>query len=242
MSNETPLLSVAHLFGGYKDQAILEEINLEVTSGRMIAILGGNGAGKTSLLRAISRTLPWTKGTISYAGTDLSPMKPHRLAALGISHIPERRGTFGELTVRENLLVAAQALKNRRARTQAKYDEVLGLLPILQRLTDRQAAALSGGEQQLLAIGRGLMSEPKLLLLDEPSLGLAPLTARSVFDFVASLRAELGLGVLVVEQNVRLAMRYADYGIVLQRGRAVVEGVPEELENSDVVKKAYLGG
>ncbi|MGZ4352998.1 MAG: ABC transporter ATP-binding protein [Gaiellaceae bacterium] len=216
----------------------LHGISLEVAEGEIVAVLGANGAGKTTTLRAISGTVR-RGGEVVFGGRRLGRRAgADEVARLGIAHVPEGRGTFSELTVWENLRLGAYT---RRDTVPHDYDRVLRLFPRLGERRAQQAGTLSGGEQQMLALARALMARPRLLLLDEPSLGLAPLVVRGIFDVLRKLNDEEGLTVLVVEQNARLALRSADRAYVLETGRVAVAGSAAELRADDTVRKSYLG-
>ncbi|MWA03690.1 ATP-binding cassette domain-containing protein [Actinomadura sp. LD22] len=223
----------------------VQGLTMSVQEGGTVALVGSNGAGKTTLLRALSGTLRFHRGAISAGGVSLAGdridrLDPADIVRRGIGHVPEGRRIFKELTVEENLLVGSLALGARKER-RAVLDEMLDLFPVLRRKRRTGAALLSGGEQQLLAIGRALMSRPKLLMLDEPSLGLAPTTISMVGDVIARI-AERGTTVLLAEQNIALARRLATQVLVLRLGRVEWRGGPEEMGDSGVVRDLYLGG
>jgi branched-chain amino acid transport system ATP-binding protein len=205
-----------------------------------VGILGANGAGKTTTLRAISGTVR-TGGRIIFDGRDIRGFRPDQVAAMGIAHVPEGRGTLGQLSVRENLLVGAYLRKGRQE-VAADVDYCLDLFPQLKDRIGSRAAALSGGEQQMLAVARAFMAKPKLLLLDEASLGLAPSTSKSVYAAIRRLRLESGIAMLVVEQNANLAFSLVDTATVLETGRNVLTGSSAELKGMDEIRRAYLGG
>jgi branched-chain amino acid transport system ATP-binding protein len=232
------LLSVSSLRAGYGQVQVLDGIDLEVAAGEIVVVLGANGAGKTTTLRALSGMIP-ARGTITYDGADILGKRPEDLVRVGIAHVPQGRGTFPELTVIENLRVGGFARPG--SEVDSDIDRWLDAFPRLAERREQSAGSMSGGEQQMLAIARALMSRPRLLLLDEPSLGLAPLVTRDVFDRIVEINAELGTTVLVVEQNANLALEIATRGYVLETGRIVATGSAEELRNDDVVRRAYLG-
>jgi branched-chain amino acid transport system ATP-binding protein len=217
----------------------LHGISLSVGEGEAVAVLGANGAGKTTTLRAISGTVR-RAGRIAYAGKSIARSSPEAVARAGIAHVPEGRGTLTDLTVRENLRLGAYT---RRDRSAIKEDEgrVLGYFPRLQERRDQRAGTLSGGEQQMLALARALMLRPRLLLLDEPSLGLAPLVVAEIFRIVGELNEREGLAVLVVEQNAVLALEASARAYVLEVGKVAVEGESAALRRDDAVRKSYLG-
>jgi branched-chain amino acid transport system ATP-binding protein len=234
------LLELQDVTASYGPVQVLEGVTLSVPDNGAVGILGANGAGKTTTLRAISGTVR-AGGRIVFDGKDIRGMRPDQVAALGIAHVPEGRGTLGDLTVRENLRVGAYLRKDRKA-IDDDIDYCLDLFPNLQERIKSNASALSGGEQQMLAVGRAIMSKPRLLLLDEASLGLAPSTARNVYDAIRRLRTESGIAMVVVEQNANLAFTLVDSATVLETGRSVLTGTSAELKGMDEIRRAYLGG
>jgi branched-chain amino acid transport system ATP-binding protein len=234
------LLELEDVTAFYGPVQVLEGVSLSVPDNGAVGILGANGAGKTTTLRAISGTVR-AAGRIMFDGKDIRGMRPDQVAALGIAHVPEGRGTLGDLTVRENLRVGAYLRKDRKG-IDSDIDYCLDLFPNLQDRIRSNASALSGGEQQMLAVGRAIMSKPRLLLLDEASLGLAPSTARNVYDAIRRLRAESGIAMVVVEQNANLAFTLVDSATVLETGRNVLTGTSAELKGMDEIRRAYLGG
>ena len=233
------MIDVEHLSGGYRGGLVLFDLSLTVGAGEIVALIGPNGAGKTSTLRAISRTLPTTRGAIRFEGRDLVPMSGAQVVALGIAHVPEGRRVFPRLTVHENLLLGAFVLDDRR-RADRELARVCERFPVLQRRLSQLAGTLSGGEQQMLALGRGLMSDPKLMLLDEPSLGLSPQMTGEVFAMIEALRSD-GRAILLVEQNALLALSVADRGYVIGGGRILAVGPSAELLETERLKRSYLG-
>ena len=234
-----PLLELDNVAARYGQVRALHGVSLEVNEGEIVALLGANGAGKTTTLRAVSNTVR-KSGEIMFAGRRITRRSPEAIARSGISHVPEGRGVFGELTVRENLQLGAYT---RRDRLGVRRD-VEGMLDRFVRLRDREhqpAGTLSGGEQQMLVLGRAMMARPRLLMLDEPSLGLAPLIVRDIFDILATLNREQGLTVLVVEQNATVALKASDRAAVLEVGRVVLTGESEALRQHESVRKSYLG-
>jgi branched-chain amino acid transport system ATP-binding protein len=227
----------------YRDIPVIWDVSLAVAPGEIVALVGGNGAGKTTLLRVLSGLregfLKVTRGALRFRGQTLDGLDPARIVDLGIAHVPEGRHLFPGLTVRDNLRLGGYLLPSRALARQA-LERVLGLLPFLRERQGQLAGTLSGGEQQLLAIGRALMQRPTLLMLDEPSVGLAPRMVAVVLELVARIRAE-GPSVLLVEQNVRQALALADRGYVLENGRIVLQGAGAELIEHPKVKRAYLG-
>jgi branched-chain amino acid transport system ATP-binding protein len=234
------LLELEGVTASYGPVQVLEGVSLNVPDNGAVGILGANGAGKTTTLRAISGTVR-TGGRIVFDGKDIRGLRPDQVAALGIAHVPEGRGTLGDLTVRENLRVGAYLRKDAKG-VQQDIDYCLDLFPNLQDRIRSNASALSGGEQQMLAVGRAIMSKPRLLLLDEASLGLAPSTAKNVYDAIRRLRAESGIAMVVVEQNANLAFTLVDSATVLETGRNVLTGTSAELRGMDEIRRAYLGG
>jgi branched-chain amino acid transport system ATP-binding protein len=234
------LLELADVTASYGPVQVLESVSLSVPEGGAVGILGANGAGKTTTLRAISGTVR-AGGRIRFDGRDIRGMRPDQVAALGIAHVPEGRGTLSDLTVRENLRVGAYLRKDRRA-IASDIDYCLDLFPQLKDRFTSSAAALSGGEQQMLAVGRAFMARPRLLLLDEASLGLAPSTAKTVYEAIGRLRRESGIAMLIVEQNANLAFTLVDTATVLETGRNALTGTSAELKGMDEIRRAYLGG
>jgi branched-chain amino acid transport system ATP-binding protein len=234
------LLELTDVTASYGPVQVLDGVSLSVPDGGSVGILGANGAGKTTTLRAISGSVR-TGGRIRFDGRDIRGLRPDQVAALGIAHVPEGRGTLGQLSVRENLMVGSYLRKDRKA-VAGDIDYCLDLFPQLQDRVGSRAAALSGGEQQMLAVGRAFMAKPKLLLLDEASLGLAPSTAKTVYEAIRRLRLESGIAMLVVEQNANLAFSLVDTATVLETGRNVLTGTSAELKGMDEIRRAYLGG
>ena len=236
----SPLLSLDHVCSGYGRIAVLQDVSLSVGKGQIVSLIGANGAGKTTLMMTIAGMPRLSAGRIAFDGGDISQMSTETLIRRGISYVPEGRRIFAQMTVLENLQMGAYFSPPSQYR-----DDVEAMLTLFPRLRDRmrqRAGTMSGGEQQLLAIARALMARPKLLLLDEPSLGLAPLVVRQIFDTLVSLRETLGLTLLVVEQNARLALSVSDYGYVLRNGRITLSGTGRDLLQSPEVQREYLGG
>jgi branched-chain amino acid transport system ATP-binding protein len=239
MAGEVPLLEVRDLTSGYGEVQILWGTSLVLQPGRLTTLIGSNGAGKTTLLRTIMGLVrPWS-GSVLFEGRDIRAVTPHAKPDLGLVLVPEGRQLFTDMTVMENLELGAV---NHRARDRLAHnlDRVLELFPRLKERRDQRTATLSGGEQQMVAVARGIMAEPKLLMLDELSLGLSPLLTIKLFEGLQQLHAD-GLTMLLVEQNVRLALAVSDYAYVLSEGRTVLEGPAAEVERSDEVQRAYLG-
>ena len=234
------LLELEDVTAFYGPVQVLEGVSLTVPDGGAVGILGANGAGKTTTLRAISGTVR-AGGRILFDGKDIRGMRPDQVAALGIAHVPEGRGTLGDLTVRDNLRVGAYRRKDAKG-VARDIDYCLDLFPNLRDRIKSNASALSGGEQQMLAVGRAIMAKPRLMLLDEASLGLAPSTAKNVYDAIRRLRLESGIAMVVVEQNANLAFTLVDSATVLETGRNVLTGTSAELKGMDEIRRAYLGG
>ncbi len=227
------LLELTDVTAEYGAVRALHGVSLAVDEGTVVSVLGANGAGKTTTLRAVSRTVR-TGGTVVYAGKTIG-RSPEQAARAGIAHVPEGRGTFVELTVWENLRLGAYTAR------KADFARVITYFPWLEQRRNQQAGTLSGGEQQMLALARALMSRPRLLLLDEPSLGLAPMVVRELFATVARLNEDEGLTVLVVEQNANVALDASQRAYVLEAGRVAVEGTSDELRRNESVRRSYLG-
>ena len=233
------MLEVSALDAGYGRTRVLHGVSLRIDQGEMVALLGANNAGKSSLMHCVSGTLTPTAGTVALDGVDVTGWPAHRIVELGISQVPEGRLLFPDMTVRENLLLGGI---NRRALAgrPRRLAWVLDLFPRLRERLDQRAGTLSGGEQQMLAIGRALLADPKVLMLDEPSLGLAPLMVQTIFRILRQLH-ESGLTILLVEQNLNLALAHASRCYVLERGTMVLEGTSAELRTDPRTRKAYLG-
>jgi branched-chain amino acid transport system ATP-binding protein len=233
------MLTVDGVEVGYDGVPALHGVSFEVRRGEIVTIVGSNGAGKTTILKTISGLLRPTAGTVTFQDRRLDRLESHRVVGLGIAHVPEGRRLFARLTVMQNLVLGAYTRKSPAERA-ATLERVFSLFPILRERRSQLAGTLSGGEQQMLAIGRGLMARPTLLMLDEPSLGIAPRLVDEIFASLARIKAE-GATILLVEQNVVEALQLADRGYVLQTGRVVLSGTGRELERSDLVRRAYLG-
>jgi branched-chain amino acid transport system ATP-binding protein len=231
------LLSVRDIKASYGEVMALHGVTLSVDRGELVSLVGANGAGKTTLMKVIMGLAPAASGIIEFDGRPLLGMRTHDIAQLGIAYVPEGRGTFRELSVRENLRLGAFS-RPWDAETRSDLDRVLERFPVLAERTNQTAGTLSGGEQQMLVIGRALMSRPRLMLLDEPSLGLAPLVASHILEIITALNKQ-GVAVLLVEQNARAAFKLAKRGYVIELGRTVLEG--ENLSQNKRVLEAYLG-
>jgi branched-chain amino acid transport system ATP-binding protein len=231
------LLEVDNLRATYGQGHVLHGISLAVDEGQIVSVLGPNGAGKTTTLRAVSGTVA-TTGRIAFDGRDVRGWAPDKIARQGIAHVPEGRGTFTELTVEENLRVGAYT---RKAGVREDIARCYEWFPRLGERSTQHAGSLSGGEQQMLAVSRALMLRPRLLLLDEPSLGLAPLLTRELFTILEGIARDEGITVLIVEQNANLVLKFADYAYVLESGRIALDGDAGQIQSEDAVKRSYLG-
>lgn len=232
------MLEVQNLVAGYGGTDVLRGISLSVKAGEIVAVLGANGVGKTTLNRALSGLIQPRAGAIRFLGRDIAGLKPSTIVATGLIHVPEGRRIFPNMSVRDNLVLGSYR-RGRPAR-EANLERMFALFPRLRERTGQAAGTLSGGEQQMLAIGRGLMGEPKLLILDEPSLGLSPLLVEEMFTLIARIAAE-GLAVMLVEQNVVQSLELATRAYVLENGRIVVEGPSADIAADPALKHAYLG-
>lgn len=217
----------------------LKSINIDIKEGEIVTLIGANGAGKTSTLKAISGIIPCKSGTIEFQGKNITGTAPHKLVYQGIGHVPEGRKIFAELTVMENLELGAYIRKD-KSQIKEDYEKIFERFPRLKERVKQEAGTLSGGEQQMLAIGRALMSRPKLLLLDEPSMGLAPIIVKQIFSTIKEIN-KAGTTILLVEQNANMALSIADRAYVIETGRIVNKGDAKEMMTNEEVKKAYLG-
>jgi branched-chain amino acid transport system ATP-binding protein len=234
------LLAVTHLEVAYDDMLALNGVSLEVRAGEMVALVGANGAGKTTLLRTISGLLKPKRGEIIFDGSRIDRTQPHTIVEAGVVHVPEGRKLFPEMTVLENLETGA-ILPRAKTKRSATLEAILAMFPRLAERRNQSAGTLSGGEQQMLALGRALMAQPRLLLLDEPSQGLAPLIVEHILRAVETINREQSLPILIVEQNVMRTLKMAHRGYVIENGRIVMEGSSATLLSNPDVKKAYLG-
>ena len=239
--NAQPVLEVKDLCVAYGKVEALHRASLRVDAGQIVTVIGPNGAGKTTMLCAIMGLLARSQGRIAFLGREQDAVEVERMVALGMNLVPERRELFGEMSVEDNLLLGAfmSYRRGRRDQTEA-MEEVFRIFPRLKERRAQQAGTLSGGERQMLAVGRALMGKPKLLMLDEPSLGLAPLVVREIFRVIADLK-QAGVAILLVEQNARAALQIADYGYVLETGEIVLEGPSADLIGNPKVVESYLG-
>jgi branched-chain amino acid transport system ATP-binding protein len=233
------MLEVDSLSAGYGRVQVLWDVCLKVEEGEFVALVGANGAGKTTLLNTISGVMKPMHGGVSFLGERIDGVSPHAITDLGLTHIPESRHLFPDMSVQENLEMGAYPRRSWKSR-QETMQEVFGLFPRLEERASKLARTLSGGEQQMLAMGRGLMCRPKMILVDEPSNGLAPLVVTEVFEILKSLH-EQGMTILLVEQNVRQTLEIADRAYVLENGHLILEGACQYLQETDHVRKAYLG-
>ncbi|ACP22920.1 ABC transporter, ATP-binding protein (plasmid) [Sinorhizobium fredii NGR234] len=233
------MLKVQGLSAGYGAADVLHGVDFSVEQGTVVALLGSNGAGKTTILRALSGLMP-ARGTIDFRGQDLGKSNAGQRVALGLAHIPQGRGTFGEFTVEDNLAAGAYTIGDRRQIAQ-DMERWYTAFPRLAERRRQQAGSLSGGEQQMLALARALMSRPKLLMCDEPSLGLAPAITQEIFEIFKTLNRELGMTLLVVEQNADLTLQFAHRAYVLESGAITVSGTAQDLRGNEAVQQSYLG-
>lgn len=234
------MLEVKDLHVSYGAIKAVQGISFEMEQGETVALIGSNGAGKSTTLRTISGLEKAKSGSIVFQGQELTKLKPHQIVELGIAHVPEGRRVFARMSVDENLRMGANIIKD-RAQIKQDLERVYDIFPRLRERMKQQAGTLSGGEQQMLAMGRAMMSEPKLLMLDEPSMGLAPLLVEQIFDIIRELH-KAGATILLVEQNAQMALEVADRAYVLETGSITLSGSGHELLESDAIKKAYLGG
>ena len=232
------MLVIKNLHSGYNKIEVLHDINITVPDGKIVVVIGRNGAGKSTLLNTISGLVKVKSGSITLDGRKL-PASAHKVVATGVIQVPEGRRIFPSLTVTENLIMGGYLASN--SDVSARREEVFSIFPILKERASQQAGTLSGGEQQMLAMGRGLMAGPKILLLDEPSLGLAPIIFNQVFELVEKLNRERNMTIVLVEQNASIALKMADYAYVLENGGVVIEGPGKELVSDPKIKAAYLG-
>lgn len=234
------MLSVKNLHVSYGAIKALHGISLEVPQGQIVTLIGANGAGKSTTLRALSGLVKTSGGSVTYDGQEITKLAADKIVAGGLCHVPEGRMVFANLTVRENLRMGAY-LQRERSWIASQTDYVFGLFPRLKERENQAAGTLSGGEQQMLAIGRALLSKPKFLMLDEPSLGIAPLLVKSIFERIVEINREQGLTILLVEQNANLALDISHYAYVLETGKILLEGPSAQLKCNPQVQEAYLG-
>lgn len=234
------MIALSDITVSYGAVSVLKGISLEIKAGEIVALIGANGAGKTTTLMTISGIVPTLSGTMTFCGETIFGLAPHDIVRKGISHVPEGRRIFAELTILENLEMGAY-LEQDIQKKKAAFDEVFSLFPILYERRSQGGGTLSGGEQQMLAIGRALMAQPKLLLLDEPSLGLSPVMAEKIFEMIKGIR-RLGKTIFLVEQNAYAALALADRGYVMETGKIVLADRAQDLLKNPMVQSAYLGG
>ena len=235
------MLELKNLAVSYGSINALHDVSLTVKKGDIVTLIGANGAGKSTTLRAISGLLKTQAGSIRYEDKEIANEPPHRIVERGLSHVPEGRMIFANLSVQENLLMGAYLRKDRK-QLGKDFEFVFGMFPRLQERAKQVAGTLSGGEQQMLAIGRALMSKPRCLMLDEPSLGIAPLLVKTIFQKIVEINKSLGITILLVEQNANLALEVSNYGYVLETGRIILHDQSSALRVNERVKSAYLGG
>ncbi len=235
------LLELQNVHSFYGHIHALKGISLRVEEGEVVTLIGGNGAGKSTTLRTISGLVHAREGKILLNGQDITNLPPHEIVSIGVGHVPEGRGIFPRLTVRENLEMGAYTLSN-PAEVERRMEAVFELFPRLKERISQKGGTLSGGEQQMLATGRGLMLRPKILLMDEPSMGLAPVLVELIFGVIRNLNQQDGTTILLVEQNALMALKYANRAYVLETGKIVLSGSSQEIAQNPEVKKAYLGG
>lgn len=239
MSDARPLLEISGLHAGYGEIEVLHGVDLQVREGEFVCIIGANTAGKSTILRTISRLVPRVTGTLQFAGANLSKRSAHEIPTLGIAHVPEGRHVFADMEVEENLMLGAFTARKSKDLAERK-ERIFELFPRLRERRGQRAGTLSGGEQQMVAVGRALMLQPKLLLLDEPSHGLAPKVVEEMHEAFVKIHRS-GTSILLVEQNVSLALDVAARGYVLESGRITLQGTSAELNNNSAVRSAYLG-
>jgi branched-chain amino acid transport system ATP-binding protein len=240
-ANGVPMLEVKNLTVSYGVITALHDISFSIARGSIVTLIGANGAGKTTTLRCISGLIKAARGEVRYEGEPVTNHAPHKLVARGLAHVPEGRMVFANLTVAENLRMGAYLCRDRAA-IALTTDHVFAMFPVLKERQQQIAGTLSGGEQQMLAIGRALMSQPRLLMLDEPSLGIAPKLVKKIFEKIVEINREQGITVLLVEQNANLALEISHFGYVLETGRIIIQDRAAELRLNPKVKSAYLGG
>lgn len=234
------LIALKDVFVHYNEGEALKGISMELTEGSIVTLIGSNGAGKTTTLRAISGLVPISSGEIRFRNARIDGLPPHKIVGLGIAHVPEGRGIFPRMTVLQNLRLGAFLRPDRR-QVDRDLKQVFEYFPRLQERSSQQAGSLSGGEQQMVAIGRGLMNGPTILMLDEPSLGLAPLIVENVTQIISTINKATKLSIILVEQNAQMALNLADRGYVLETGKIVLQGTRQEIQNDEAVRRAYLG-
>lgn len=233
------ILEVSHLTAQYDDLRVLFDVSFQAARGQIIGLIGSNGAGKTTTLRTITGLTRATGGSVIYDGQDITNRKAYQMPALGMVMVPEGRRLFPKMTVRDNLMMGAFLCRDKK-RMESSLERIYAIFPRVKERSRQMAGTLSGGEQQMVAIARGLMSEPRLLILDEPSLGLMPRLVEEVFDFVREIN-QMGITIIIVEQNVTQTLQMCDYAYVIKNGKTVIEGTGESMLSSEDVRTAYLG-
>lgn len=234
------MLDISNIYAGYRKIEVLRDVSVIVDASEIVCLLGANGAGKSTLLKTVSGIIIPTSGRITFMGEKIDRKEPSHIVHLGLSQVPEGRQIFPSLTVKQNLFLGTYANRLKGEALKKIIEEVFGLFPVLQKKFDSKAGSMSGGEQQMLAIGRSLMSKPKMILFDEPSLGLAPLVVRDIFKTIKQLRAKK-MGLLVVEQNAKSTLRIADRAYILEIGKVVKQGHAENFLEDEEVRRRYLG-
>jgi branched-chain amino acid transport system ATP-binding protein len=240
MSEATHMLTLSNVESSYGPIKAIRGVSLQVVQGQIATVLGSNGAGKTTILKTISGIIDPSRGSVQFNGQDITALDPTKIVQKGLSHVPEGREVFPLLSVRDNLLMGAFT-RNDRDQVSRDIESVFGYFPILKERSAQDAGLLSGGQQQMLAISRALMASPKLILLDEPSLGLSPKLTKEIFEIVVRINRERGTTILLVEQNANMALNASDYGYVLENGRIVMEDTCDRLREKDDIKEFYLG-
>ena len=235
------MLEIKNLTVNYGVISALQDMSFSVKQGRIVTLIGANGAGKTTTLKAVSGLLKTRGGEILYEGHNIASLPPHKIVKMGISHVPEGRMVFANLSVLENLMMGAYLQRDKQV-IRKELDYVFGVFPRLKERERQTAGTLSGGEQQMLAIGRALMSKPRFLMLDEPSLGIAPLLVKTIFEKIVEINRQQGITILLVEQNANLALEISRYGYVLETGQIILQDESAALRKNPQVKSAYLGG
>ncbi len=236
------MLRVRNLEAGYGKLKVIRKVSMHVNSGEIVTIIGANGAGKTTLLKTISGLIRARSGEVSFNGQDILALTPEKIVMMGCSLVPEGRQLFGTMTVRENLYIGgyARSGRDKEGGVEEKMEEIYSLFPVLEEREGQLAGTLSGGEQQMLAIGRAMMADPDMIMMDEPSMGLSPIIVRDIFGVIRTLR-DSGCTILLVEQNARSALRIANRGYVIESGRIVLQGPAEDLMQNRDIQRAYLG-
>ena len=234
------MLVVKDLVSGYSKMPAIHGVSFKVEEGQVVAILGSNGAGKTTTLKTVMGIIPAMSGSVTYQGESLIGVPSHKMVTKGISMVPEGRHLFPKLSIYDNLMMGAYTIKD-KTKIKDKLDVIYNIFPILAERKDQLAGTMSGGEQQMVAIGRALMCDPKLLILDEPSLGIMPKLVDEIFEFIKEINKKMGVTIVIIEQNAEKTLAFADYAYVISDGKTVIEGSAQDLMNDDQVQKVYLG-